>query len=100
VEGFGRRSGCAAWLRDALEKRGVGYVLAVACSHQLSTAAGKRRADESAATLPTHAWQRLSAGRGCKGERLYDWAWITIDTDNDGRRLVTRRNNTTGELAF
>jgi hypothetical protein len=32
-------------LRDALEKRGTGYILAVACSHEVTTGAGKFRAD-------------------------------------------------------
>jgi len=92
-------------LRAELESRRVGYVLAVACSHRVATAAGKRRADQIATGLPLHAWQRLSAGRGSKGPRLYDWAWITIDpdtgTDRPGQRwLLIRRNNTTGERAY
>lgn len=91
-------------LRDELERRGVGYVLAVACSHQVTTAAGKLRADTIAASLPRRAWQRLSAGPGSKGPRYYDWAWISFHTANaqcPGQRwLLIRRNNTTGELAF
>jgi SRSO17 transposase len=42
-------------LRQALEDRGIGYVLAVACSHQIRTAAGKIRADTLAARLLTRA---------------------------------------------
>jgi SRSO17 transposase len=61
-------------LRETLEDRGIGYVLAVACSHQIRTAAGKIRADALAARLPGSAWQRLSAGEGSKGPRFYDWA--------------------------
>ena len=61
-------------LRDELEHRGVGYVLAVACSHQVTTAPGTLRADTIAASLPRRAWQRLSAGPGSKGPRYYDWA--------------------------
>lgn len=90
-------------LRKELEDRGVGYVLAVACSHPVTTAAGKRRADELAASLPRHTWQRISAGQGSKGPRFYDWAWITIDPDTErpGQRwLLIRRNNSTGELAY
>ncbi|QYC42523.1 hypothetical protein Nocox_24600 [Nonomuraea coxensis DSM 45129] len=60
-------------LRGALEGRGAGYVPAVACSHQIPTAAGKRRADQIASSLPARAWQRLSAGIGSKGPRWYDW---------------------------
>jgi hypothetical protein len=38
--------------------------------------AGPVRADRLAAGLPRQAWQRLSAGSGAKGERIYEWAWI------------------------
>jgi SRSO17 transposase len=91
-------------LRKTLEDRGVGYVLAVACSHPVRTGAGKIRADQLAATLPRKAWQRLSAGAGSKGPRFYDWAWISIEPgqpDAHGQRwLLIRRNNATGELAY
>ena len=66
-------------LRQTLEDRGIGYALAVACSHQIRTAAGKIRADTLAARLPGRAWQRLSAGESSKGPRFYDWARITIE---------------------
>jgi SRSO17 transposase len=90
-------------LRRELEARGTGYVLAVACSHQVTTAAGRQRADAIAASLSRQAWQRRSAGRGSKGPRYYDWAWITIDpgaAPAGQRSLLIRRNNTTGELAY
>jgi SRSO17 transposase len=89
-------------LRTALQARGVGHVLAVACSHPVPTPAGKQRADQIAAGLPRRAWQRLSAGAGSKGPRLYDWAWTTIADPEPGGRswLLIRRNIRTGELAF
>jgi SRSO17 transposase len=91
-------------LRKTLEDRGVGYVLAVACSHQVRTGVAKVRADQLAASLPGKAWQRLSAGDGSKGPRFYDWAWISIEPDHaeaQGQRwLLVRRNNATGELAY
>jgi len=88
-------------LRRELETRRVGYVLAVACSHQVTTAAGPQRADAIAARLPRRAWQRISAGQGSKGPRYYDWAWITTDPGTAGQRsLLIRRNTTTGELAY
>jgi SRSO17 transposase len=70
-------------LRQSLEDRGIGYVLAVACSHPVHTQAGKLRADALTARLPRRAWQRLSAGDGSKGPRFYDWAWVSIDDDGD-----------------
>lgn len=88
-------------LRGELEDRGVGYVLAVACSHPVSTSAGTRRADELATSLPRHTWQRVSAGPGSKGPRFYDWAWVTIAAPHPGQRwLLIRRNTSTGELAY
>ena len=63
-------------LRAELEARAIGYVLAVACDHRIATGAGPRRADELAARVPARAWQRISAGQGAKGHRLYDWAFI------------------------
>ncbi|MEU3256201.1 IS701 family transposase [Streptomyces sp. NPDC006997] len=88
-------------LRGALEARGTGYVLAVACSTRVRINHGRTpvRADTVAARLPVTAWQRRSAGSGAKGPRHYDWAWIHIGTDKH-RHLLIRRNRTTGELAF
>jgi SRSO17 transposase len=62
-----------------------------------------------AAGLPRHAWQRLSAGPGAKGQRYYDWAWIELpaparpgaDAADPGCWwLLIRRSRHTGELAF
>lgn len=96
--------GAATALRAELEGRGVGYVLAVACDHHVPTATGSQRADHLVARLPKRAWQRLSAGKGAKGHRFYDWAWITIagtgDTPAGYRWLLARRNRRTGELAY
>jgi SRSO17 transposase len=88
-------------LRAGLEARQLGYVLAVAKSHPVTTAAGVCRADALAARLPPRAWQRLSAGPGAKGHRWYDWAWISIDPGLPGHRhLLIRRSRRAGELAF
>jgi SRSO17 transposase len=88
-------------LRAMLETRGIGYVLAVACSTELATSAGKFRADALATKLPKRAWQILSAGAGAKGQRFYDWALIDLTHPGAGRRhLLIRRNRRSGELAF
>jgi predicted RNase H-like HicB family nuclease len=88
-------------LRSALEERKVGYVLAVACSAEVTTGAGKFRADALAAKVPRRAWQKLSAGAGAKGHRFYDWAVIDLAEPRPGsHRLLVRRNRTTGELAY
>ncbi|WP_406500720.1 IS701 family transposase [Streptomyces sp. NBC_00846] len=88
-------------LRSALEERQVGYVLAMACSAEATTSAGKFRADALAAKVPKRAWQKLSAGAGAKGHRFYDWAVIDLTEPGPGhRQLLIRRNRTTGELAY
>ena len=65
-------------LRGDLEDRRVGYVLAVACSHRVDAGTAMTRADALARRLPRSAWQQVSAGRGAKGHRYYDWAWIAL----------------------
>jgi SRSO17 transposase len=90
-------------LRAELERRGVGYVLAVGCTAHVVTAAGVYRADVLAGMLPKRSWQRLSPGTGAKGYRYHDWAWVQIadDAGRPGQRwLVIRRHRHTGELAY
>ena len=73
-------------LRDELERRGLGYVLAVARDHRVPTVAGPTRADMLTLQLPARAWQPLSAGAGAKGDRVYDWAPIDIPSKAAGHR--------------
>jgi SRSO17 transposase len=93
-------------LRRDLQARGLGYVLAVARSHRVSThpAIGPQRVDQIAATLSSRAWNRRSAGNGAKGLREYDWAWVAItppDDETAGHHAVlVRRRLSDGELAF
>jgi SRSO17 transposase len=92
-------------LRADLARRGLGYVLAVAKSHPVTTAAGVVPAITLARRLPGRAWQRISAGPGAKGPRWYDWALIEAAdpavTDGDGPHwLLIRRRISDGEYAF
>jgi SRSO17 transposase len=95
-------------LRAALTARGFGYVLAVACDHRVLAGGDPYRADTLAARVPKRAWQTISAGRGAKGHRLYDWAFVQLDHDPGhgdddvaGQHwLLVRRHQRTGELAF
>jgi SRSO17 transposase len=98
---YGQHSG----LRRALEERGMSYVLAVPVSQAVFTLLDGRpvqcRADAASAAVPASAWQRLSAGAGAKGPRLYDWARIPIRLLSEPGRywLLVRRSLTDGELA-
>jgi SRSO17 transposase len=93
-------------LRAELEVRGIGYVLAVACDHRVLAAGDSYRADALLGCVPARAWQCVSAGKGAKGHRLYDWAFIRLDhrdpsPGGQGQRwLLVRRNPKTRELAF
>ena len=92
-------------LRAELARRGLGYVLAVARTHPVATAAGAFPAIDLARLLPARAWQRLSAGPGAKGPRLYDWALIeaadpAVTEDSGPHWLLIRRRISDGEYAF
>jgi SRSO17 transposase len=90
--------------RKVLHDLGIGYVLAVARTHLLGSGIGARRAIDLAVCLPERSWQCMSAGRGAKGERWYDWALIeTADPaagDTGCHWLLIRRHRKTGEYAF
>jgi SRSO17 transposase len=98
-------------LRAAIAARGLGYVLAVAKDHRISTGIGTRKAIELAVRLPKGAWQKISAGPGAKGQRWYDWALgDTTDpaveaTASLGEAagphwLLIRRSRSDGKYAF
>jgi SRSO17 transposase len=94
-EVYGADSGLRATCRD----RGIGYVLAVARNHHVVTAGC--RVDELAATAPGCGWQRISAGPGSKGPRMYSWLLIDIVSGLPGHEWVmVRRNDSTQELAY
>jgi SRSO17 transposase len=86
--------------RTGVAELGLGYVLAVSCTHRIPAwPGGKRRlrADHIAASLPRGCWQRVSAGAGSKGPRWYDWAWVCAH--QPGHSLLIRRGSD-GVLAF
>jgi SRSO17 transposase len=98
-----------------LRKAGKGYVLGVTSEHQFNSWLGKPEvsgtAEEIMQTLDASAWQRLSAGAGVKGPRLYDWAYLELadldaseyDSGQSGlwtRGLLIRRNIGDGECAY
>ena len=91
-------------LRAAIRGHGLGYVMAIAANRRVPTHAGPIRVDALAALIPTHAWQKHSAGAGAHGPRLYSWAWFGLlaedDTDIGAHHLLIRRNDATGEHAY
>ena len=99
----------------ALRRAGKGYVLGVNATQPFNSWGDKPpvagTAEEIAQGLDPSAWQRLSAGEGTKGARLYDWAYCELadlEADEyDGSRtglwtrgLLIRRGIADGKLAF
>lgn len=102
-------------LEMALRRAGRGYVLGVKSNHWFGSWHPDRRiageAQDIALELPAEAWQRLSAGHGTKGERLYDWVYCPLadldaaeyDAPTPGtwtRGLLIRRSLADGEHAY
>lgn len=87
-------------LRTGLEKRSQAYALAVACKEKVQAEGTRKRVDQVARTLVPADWQRLSAGDGSKGPRLFDWAQVEIaGAPQAGWKhwLIVRRNLEQGE---
>ena len=91
--------GADSRLRRFIEAKGKGYVLEVTSAQRL----GLRRVEAWARDIPAEDWQRLSAGDGAKGPRLYDWAYRRIDGAATGWQtglLIRRKLGKPEELAF
>jgi SRSO17 transposase len=70
-------------LRAKCEELCLSYVLAVGVNQHVIAGPGKLdgqefRADALIAALPAQAWRTLSAGKGAKGDRRYDWARVRV----------------------
>src|ERR671912_1756660 len=70
--------GMTRGLRGWLEKRERSYVLAVTSSKGIYYEGRQRQVRKVAKSLSEQSWVRASAGAGSKGERLYDWACLTL----------------------
>ena len=92
--------GMTRGLRGWLERRERPYVLAVTSSKGIYHEGRQRRVREVARSLPEESWIRASAGKGSKGERLYDWACVALPESEAyscagspaGRWLLMRRS--------
>ncbi len=99
----------------ALRRAGKGYVLGTNATQLFNSWGAKPvvsgTAEQIAQGLDAAAWQRLSAGEGTKGARLYDWAYLELaDLDADEfnealsgtwtRGLLVRRSLADGKCAY
>jgi SRSO17 transposase len=89
---YGTDSRLRAWL----EAHHQPYVLAVSAQYRIFDGRQIRWAADLVEALPTRAWKKLSAGRGTKGERLYQWACFALGSIDEGRQrwLLARRSLT------
>src|SRR5215213_3866014 len=98
-----------------LRRAGKGYVLGAHATDQFYSWIDKPEvagtAEQIAKTLAPETWQRLSAGDGTKGPRLYDWAYVELadlaaEEYNEHltglwtRGLLIRRTISNQDLAF
>jgi SRSO17 transposase len=80
-------------LRSFLEQNQCAYVLGIPSNYQVSTGLDKYQVSQLVEGVKN--WQKISAGKGTKGERYYQWQRIVINTGSpDGweRWLLLRRN--------
>lgn len=87
-------------LRAGLESRKQAFALWVKCSEKVQVQGQAKRVDRIAASLEAEQWQRLSAGEGSKGPRLFDWACVELDKPEIPgwqRSLLVRRSLESGE---
>lgn len=102
-------------LEMGLRQAGKGYVLGVNANSQFNSwdkpTAVAGTAETIAQALAPSAWQRLSAGAGSQGARLYDWAYLELaDLEADEfnpelrgtwtRGLLIRRSIADNDLAY
>jgi SRSO17 transposase len=95
-------------LRGWLEQRTQAYVLAVSGKESVWLRGEQRQVKAILADLPSQGWQTLSAGRGSKGERTYDWLCIELSAPPQQgwkRSLLIRRSTSdpselTGYIVF
>jgi SRSO17 transposase len=91
--------GMARGLRGWLENRQRSYVLAITSSKSVYHEGHQRQVGKVAQSLPEQSWIRASAGKGSKGERLYDWTCLELPESGmyreevrAGRWLLMRRS--------
>ncbi len=99
-EAYGQDGGLRWWL----EQQGLAHVLATKRTQQvIGMDLRPVTAQALVAALDASAWQRLSAGAGAKGPRVYDWAAVEIRPLRQpgvGHWLLARRRLDDGEMAY
>jgi SRSO17 transposase len=82
-------------IRLWLETLPKGYVLSVSGKEYVNIAFNQYRVSRLLECVPKEGWTRLSAGKGSKGQRLYDWLRLPLMEPlfkGWGRWLLIRRS--------
>jgi len=95
-------------LRGWLEQRMQAYVLAVSGKESVWLRDEQRQIKTLLAELSSEGWERLSAGAGSKGLRVYDWQRLELSAPTlEGwkrflliRRSISDPSELTGYIAF
>ena len=93
-------------LRARSESLGIAYVLEVGKDKQVSvhTALDPERVDALAESIPTRNWSNRSADTGSRGQRVYAWGYLALDSADlngtDERGLLIRWNRRKNEYAY
>ncbi len=98
----------APWMRECQPPGSLATpCMAVTCQEHVEAAGTQQRVDHLAQQVAPQDWQRLSAGAGSKGPRLYDWVRLPLSSPVPAgweRWLVIRRSIPAGaeaaELAY
>jgi SRSO17 transposase len=95
-------------LRGWLEGRKQAYVLAVSGKESVWLRDEQHQIKTILAALPSEGWERLSAGAGSKGPRLYDWRCLELSAPAQHgwkrllliRRSISDPSEVTGYIVF
>lgn len=95
--------GCYA-LRAWLEEKEQPYVLAVASNYPVCMGVRQHKVRDVLKTMDESGWKKISAGKGTKGDRYYQWCRIKINSVSSNgwsRWLMIRRNlKNSDDVAF
>jgi SRSO17 transposase len=81
--------------RRFCEERRLNYVVAISSSTHLAVGLKRQAVRKHLSEIPADAWRRLSCGAGVKGQREYDWAFLTwphYEQKTHARGCLVRRS--------
>ncbi|WP_245680948.1 transposase [Glycomyces harbinensis] len=91
-------------MRATAESEGIAYVREVGKDHQARTdpAIEAERVEHLAEAIPTRNWSDRSAGAGSRGQRVYAWGYLALDSAGAAgeRGLLVRWNRRKDEYAY